>query len=357
MEALVKPSFHTNLFDSVRNAPLAWAGAVMVAVLPVAVVAFKREAPVTAVAAAPEATPSVATRTTNDASSWFSGADNPFLTEEQARERRLRASVARVEEVLRRRPDVLDVTVLTAASGDARANGPSAVVTIHMREGVVPLPLVDATGTLLAAAVPGLKAQDVTVIDEVTGIRARAAGLDEQQSAEGRQALVAAQAAAPRSAATVLPVARAAQPALAASTESGWNTAVWVGGFAAAVAVVVMAYRWRTAPSEPHLIQPASSDDPITGTLSMAFHRSVAEQSALIATALVERLEQRGTSANEVAQLLLNLEPWAAERLLKGMPPESLAKVEEALRDPTGDAPTSSIRALAEAVLSVRAAA
>jgi hypothetical protein len=35
----VKPSFHTNLFDSVRNAPLAWAGAVVVAVLPVAVVA------------------------------------------------------------------------------------------------------------------------------------------------------------------------------------------------------------------------------------------------------------------------------------------------------------------------------
>ena len=353
----MKPSFHTNLFDSVRNAPLAWAGAVMVAVLPVAVVAFKREAPAASVATTPEPAPSMATRSATDASNWFSGADNPFLTEEQARERRLRASVARVEEVLRRRPDVLDVTVLTAASSDARANGPSAVVTIHMRDGVVPLPLVDATGTLLAAAVPGLKAQDVTVIDEVTGIRARAAGLDEQQSAEGRQALVAAQAAAPRSTATVVPVARAAQPALAASTESGWNTAVWVGGFAAAVAVALMAYRWRTAPSEPHLIQPASSDDPITGTLSMAFHRSVAEQSALIATALVERLEQRGTNANEVAQLLLNLEPWAAERLLKGMPPESLAKVEEALRDPTGDAPTSSIRALAEAVLSVRAAA
>ena len=84
--------------------------------------------------------------------------------------------------------------------------------------------------------------------------------------------------------------------------------------------------------------------------------RGVAEQAPLIATALVERLEQ-GTGANEVAQLLLGLEPWAAERLLKGMPPEALAKVEEALRDPAGDAPTASVRALAEAVLSVRAAA
>jgi hypothetical protein len=97
-------------------------------------------------------------------------------------------------------------------------------------------------------------------------------------------------------------------------------------------------------------------EDPIAGTLSMALHRQVAEQGTLITTALVERLEQ-GAPANEVAQLLLSLEPWAAERVLKGMPPEALAKVEEALRDPAHDAPMARVRALAEAVISVRVAA
>jgi hypothetical protein len=39
------------------------------------------------------------------------------------------------------------------------------------------------------------------------------------------------------------------------------------------------------------------------------------------------------------------------------MPPDALAKVEQALRDPAHDAPIESVRALAEAVLSVRSAA
>ena len=97
----MKPSFHTNLFDSVRNAPLAWAGAVMVAVLPVAVVAFKREAPAASVATTPEPAPTMATRSATDASNWFSGADNPFLTEEQARGEPAKATV----ETVGRAPD------------------------------------------------------------------------------------------------------------------------------------------------------------------------------------------------------------------------------------------------------------
>ena len=101
---------------------------------------------------------------------------------------------------------------------------------------------------------------------------------------------------------------------------------------------------------------PAEDEDPIAGTLAMAMHRSVAEQAPLVTTALVERLEQGG-DPHEVAQLLLSLEPWAAERLLKGMPPDALRKVEEALRAPASDASAASVRAVAEAVLSVGNAA
>ena len=343
----------SKIIDSFRQAPLAWSGAALFAALPLAVVALKQPAaPVQPVP--PAAQTSTATVASGGGvADWFSGADNPFLTEEQARERRLRAALARVEDVLRRRPDVAAVTVLTSGGAEARSAPAGAVVSIRMQQGVVPLPLVDAAGTLIAAAVPGLKPQEVTVIDETTGIRARATPMDDEQAADGRKALAAAQratAAAPSPA----PVARAieVEPASAVA----WPAWTWVAAGAGALVVAALAFLWRTAgPVEADSAE-AAPEDPVVGTLSMALHRGVAEQAPLIATALVERLEQ-GTGANEVAQLLLGLEPWAAERLLKGMPPEALAKVEEALRDPAGDAPTASVRALAEAVLSVRAAA
>ena len=349
----MSPLQPSKLIDSFRQAPLAWAGAAVFAALPLAVVAFKQ--PATQVAQAPAAPPTTTPAATGGGvADWFNGADNPFLTEEQARDRRLRAALGRVEEVLRRRPDVREVTVLTSGSLDGRGTPSGAVVSIHMREGVVPLPLVDAAGTLLTAAVPGLKAQDVTVIDESTGIRARATPMDEEQAADGRKALVAAQ----RSASAVpppAPVARAIETEVSAA--AGWPAWAWVGAAGSAVVAAAFAYFLRTRGQHIEPIDAATpAEDAAIGTLSMALHRGVAEQGALIATALVERLEH-GTGANEVAQLLLSLEPWAAERLLKGMPPDALAKVEEALRDPAGDAPTTSVRALAEAVLSVRAAA
>ena len=353
MEALLSPLQPSKLIDSFRQAPLAWAGAALCAALPLAVVAFKQPAP-QATQAPVDAAPAAASSRGGGVADWFSGADNPFLTEEQSRDRRLRAALGRVEEVLRRRPDVREVTVLTAGPVDGRGAPNGAVVSIHMRDGVVPLPLVDAAGTLLTAAVPGLKAQDVTVIDESTGIRARATPMDDEQAADGRKALVAAQRTA-SVAPPAAPIARAAAPE--ASQQAAWPSWLWSGGALAAAAVAGLAYFWRTQRRHAEPAEAAErSDDPVIGTLAMALHRGVAEQGPLITTALVERLEQ-GAAANEVAQLLLSLEPWAAERLLKGMPPEALAKVEEALRDPAGDAPTTSVRALAEAVLSVRAAA
>jgi hypothetical protein len=121
-------------------------------------------------------------------------------------------------------------------------------------------------------------------------------------------------------------------------------------------AAAAIAWWWRRQQGVLPSAVPVAEEDPIAGTLSMAMHRSVAEQAPLVATALVERLEQGG-DPHEIAQLLLSLEPWAAERVLKSMPPEALRQVEEALRDPAADAPAASVRAVAEAVLSVRSAA
>lgn len=360
MEALPLRSFDLHsLTESIRSAPLAWLGALAVAALPAAVLALKPSgpAPVKSDTPVPQATRSAPAAGGGQFADWFGGADNPFLTEEQARERRLRASLARVEEVLRRRPDVRDVTVLATPAADAKSQAGGAVVTVRMQEGTVPVALVDAVGTLVAAAVPGVKPADVTVIDEGTGIRARAVALDDAQSQDGRKALAAAERAAPAvKAAPTTTVSATASPA-AASIDLwplSWN---WIAIGTALLAVGAFAWfassRRQVEGSAP--IAP-TAEDPIAGTLAMALHRCVAEQGTLVTTALVERLEQ-GASPNEVAQLLLNLEPWAAERLLKAMPPEALAKVEQALRDPAGDAPTASVRALAEAVISVRAAA
>ncbi|NBX25768.1 MAG: hypothetical protein EBQ99_06930 [Planctomycetes bacterium] len=336
----------SSIVASARRAPAAWIAAALFAALPLAVVAFKPSAQVVpSVAVSAPVPPKV------EEPGWFQSADNPFLTEEQARERRLRTAVSRVEEVLRRRPDVRDVTVL--AQADGKGQPVTAVATIHMREGSVPLPLVDAVGSLLAAAVPGLKAEDVTVIDEASGIRARATGLDAAGALQGREALANAKVVAPRPIALPEPSAsvpaRSGAPWVAAET---WVTVAALAAIAGAVG-----WWWRRRQGTLPVVPAAEVDeDPIAGTLSMAMHRSVAEQAPLVATALVERLEQGG-DPHEIAQLLLSLEPWAAERVLKAMPPEALRRVEEALRDPSADAPAASVRAVAEAVLSVRSAA
>lgn len=343
-------NFPKNLSESIRTAPFAWSMALAAAALPFGVVAWKgstrNPSPQTVVEPVVRASAS----SSGGVSDWFSGADNPFLTEEQARERRMRAAVARVEEVLRRRPDVREVTILTANHAEGR--GASAVVSIAMRDGVVPVQLVDAAGTLLCAAVPGLQAEQVTVIDEASGIRARACSLGAEGGDDGREALASAQVPA-----RVIPVAPVIAPSTPSAASQGWPAWLWAGGAVAAVGLAWTVWFWRTRRMDvtPPLSE-VGEEDPIAGTLSMALHRQVAEQGTLITTALVERLEQ-GVPANEVAQLLLSLEPWAAERVLKGMPPEALAKVEEALRDPAHDAPMERVRALAEAVLSVRVAA
>ncbi len=340
----------SSLVASFRRAPAAWIGAAVFAALPLSVVAFK---PVQPPQPARQAEPAQTSR--SEQPGWFESADNPFLTEDQARERRLRQSASRVEEVLRRRPDVRDVTVLVSSEGKGQSSG--AVVTLGMREGSVPLALVDAAGSLLSAAVPGLKAQDVTVIDEASGIRARATGLDDAAAMRGREALQAA-AVERASPAKAPPDTSPIRPASVVPPQSSFVRAeAWIAFAAVAGIVATVVWWWNRNRSRPSVQATTSVDeDPIAGTLSMAMHRSVAEQAPLVATTLVERLAQGG-DPHEIAQLLMSLEPWAAERLLKAMPPEALRQVEEALRAPDADAPAASVRAVAEAVLSVRGAA
>ena len=344
----------TNLFAAVRAAPVAWIAAVACGALPLAMMVA---APSLRDQRSPVPSEEQAALTRGPVEeSWFSSADNPFLTEEQSRERRLRAAVARVEEVIRRRPDVREVTIL-ARTADGRTGHISAVATIAMRHGVVPISLVDATGSLLAAAVHGLQPQDVVVIDEGTGIRARATGMDLAAGEDGRGAL---QEAAARAASQPAPVLAKAAVTVAPPPSTVSREHVLLGAFTAVVAGALAWVWWRSrTPAEPSA--PSSGLAPsqlpvIPSHVSLALHRSVAERTSLVGIALVERLE-RGGSAHEVAQLLLNMEPWAAERLLRGMPSDCLAKIEAALMDPSVDASAASVRALAEAVLSVRSAA
>ncbi len=347
----MSPNPVTNLFAAVRAAPIAWAAAAACAALPLALMVAApslrdRRPP------DPAAERSALTRGPAE-DSWFSSADNPFLTEEQSRERRMRSAVGRVEDVIRRRPDVREVTILARAA-DGRTGHITAVATIAMRHGVVPISLVDATGSLLAAAVHGLQPQDVVVIDEGTGIRARATGMDLAAGEDGRGAL---QEAAARAAAQPAPVLAKTAVSAVPPPPAMNPDHLLLGAFSATVAGALAWVWWRSrSPAEPSAGETPSQLPAIPSHVSLALHRSVAERTSLVGIALVERLE-RGGSAHEVAQLLLNMEPWAAERLLKGMPSDCLAKIEAALRDPSVEASAASVRALAEAVLSVRSAA
>ena len=77
----------------------------------------------------------------------------------------------------------------------------------------------------------------------------------------------------------------------------------------------------------------------------------------MIAATLVERLEDTPTSRYEAAVLLMELEPWAAERILSVLPNHSLDLLEKTIRQPNTPVVAQHVRALAEAVLSLRNAA
>ncbi len=91
--------------------------------------------------------------------------------------------------------------------------------------------------------------------------------------------------------------------------------------------------------------------------LACALHSCVAEKPALIAATLIQRLESHPSSREEVARLLLQLEPWAADRILAVLPNHSLDLLEKSIKQPGASVSPQQVRALAEAVISLRNAA
>lgn len=91
--------------------------------------------------------------------------------------------------------------------------------------------------------------------------------------------------------------------------------------------------------------------------LACSLHKCVAEKPALIAATLVQRLEGAPSSRQEVAAMMLELEPWAAERVLAVLPNRSLDVLEHAIKNPSEPAAAQQVRALAEAIVSLRNAA
>jgi hypothetical protein len=91
--------------------------------------------------------------------------------------------------------------------------------------------------------------------------------------------------------------------------------------------------------------------------LACSLHKCVAEKPALIAATLVQRLEGAPSARQEVAAMMLELEPWAAERVLGVLPDRSLDVLEHAIKNPGDAVAAQQVRALAEAIVSLRNAA
>ncbi len=149
---------------------------------------------------------------------WFEGSANPFLTTAQAKDRKTKDAIAKVEMALKSRGDVESVFILVDESADALktqsaatksevATGlrlaakqegstdknefarikPKAVVSIRMRAGALPVTLVDSAGSLLSAALVNVNAEDIEVLDERSGARVRARTLDLNASNMARE--------------------------------------------------------------------------------------------------------------------------------------------------------------------------
>ena len=149
---------------------------------------------------------------------WFEGSSNPFLTTAQAKDRKTKDAIAKVEMALKSRGDVESIFILVDESADAlktpsaatksegatglrlaaKQDGPTdknefarikpkAVVSIRMRAGALPVTLVDSAGSLLSAALVNVNAEDIEVLDERSGARVRARTLDANASNTARE--------------------------------------------------------------------------------------------------------------------------------------------------------------------------
>ena len=371
---------------------------------------------------------------------WFEGSSNPFLTTAQAKDRKTKDAIVKVEMALKSRGDVESIFILVDESADAlktqsaatksegatglrlaaKQDGPTdksefarikpkAVVSIRMRAGALPVTLVDSAGSLLSAALVNVNAEDIEVLDERSGARVRARTLDVDASNMARENMTLAaecdqeelqlalnavntfqsptnadasqQNQSPQiifgdqdkqtswSAATV-------EFKRAVSRQSAWTWLLCVIGFiSGAVGIAMSRKRGARAAKGMNSVLANSATAVLknvnqqhgsaelgkfefwSAPLACALHKCVAEKPALIAAALGERLENTTASGQEVATFLLELEPWAAERILAVLPNRSLDALESAIKQPAAPVAAQHVRALAEAMLSLRNAA
>lgn len=339
---------------------------------------------------------------------WFEGSSNPFLTTAQAKERKLQDALSKVEAALMRRGDVQTVFILVdeyaqknVAGGfvvksevnaenvlrksNAPSRKPKAVVSIRMREGSLPISLADSAGSLVSAALVNVDAEDVEVLDERSGTRVRAQMLDLSSSLAAREALAVAvaceQEEAQHDLQKVLAFTNSPPVVLDVDVlpQSLWTQAWWwcalLGVFGLVGVIAIWRKHWSRSLSTTsatlanasgalvkniNTLQDAAPPGRIqfwSAPLACSLHKCVAEKPALIAATLVQRLEGAPSARQEVAAMMLELEPWAAERVLGVLPDRSLDVLEHAIKNPGDLVAAQQVRALAEAIVSLRNAA
>ncbi len=371
---------------------------------------------------------------------WFEGSSNPFLTTAQAKDRKTKDAIAKVEMALKSRGDVESIFILVDGSADtlktqsaatksegatglrlaAKQDGqsdksefarikPKAVVSIRMRAGALPVTLVDSAGSLLSAALVNVNAEDIEVLDERSGARVRARTLDANASNTARENMTLAaecdqeelqlalnalntfqspsnaDASQQNQSPQILLGDQDNQTSWSASTmefkravlrQSAWTWFLCAIGFiSGAVGIAMWRKRGARAAKGMNSVLANSATAVLknvnqqhgsaelgkfefwSAPLACALHKCVAEKPALIAAALGERLENTTASGQEVATFLLELEPWAAERILAVLPNRSLDALESAIKQPAAPVAAQHVRALAEAMLSLRNAA
>ena len=337
---------------------------------------------------------------------WFEGSSNPFLTTAQAKERKLQDALSKVEAALMRRGDVQTVFILVdehaqknSAGGfvvksevnaenvlgksNAPSRKPKAVVSIRMREGSLPISLADSAGSLVSAALVNVDAEDIEVLDERSGTRVRAQMLDLSSSLAAREALAVAVACEQEEVQNDLQkvLAFTNSPPVVLDVDvlpqslwtQAWCAVLGVLGLAGTI-LIWWKYVSRSSSSTSATLANASGAlvenintlqdaAPLgrfqfwSAPLACSLHKCVAEKPALIAATLVQRLEGAPSSRQEVAAMMLELEPWAAERVLGVLPDRSLDVLEHAIKNPGDLVAAQQVRALAEAIVSLRNAA
>ena len=127
--------------------------------------------------------------------------ESVFASSDATRARRQAAVMQSLESAIRQQPGVARAQVVIADSprgaAPGAASGGSAAVTVAMRTGAMPQDLVDAVATLVAGACPGIRAEQVAIVDSAAG-RVR-----HPRSADARAAADAVRTREEQAAATV----------------------------------------------------------------------------------------------------------------------------------------------------------